>query len=138
MMIGADTRIPPAIMNQGLRNSSNIGRSYASPRAAARGWEYPRAAARGLGEVCSLHAGASFHRSPQRLAMVQVLRQDRVEIVAGPDERIVDAEPGAAAPHFDQVLVERLDVAFPQRARIAQQIGQLFHPLEARGAGEGE
>ncbi len=47
-------------------------------------------------------------------------------------------DPGAAAAHLDQVLLERFEVAVAQRARVAQQVRQLFHALEARRAGERE
>jgi hypothetical protein len=61
-----------------------------------------------------------------------------VEVVAGAHQGIVDAQPGAAAAHLDQVLLQRLDVAVAQGARVAHQLRQLLHPLEAGGAGEGE
>ena len=66
------------------------------------------------------------------------MRQHRVEVVAGADQVVVDAQPRAAAPHLDQVFFQRFQVAVAQGARIAQQLRQLLHALEARGAGERE
>ena len=44
----------------------------------------------------------------------------------------------AAAAHLDQVLLQRFQVAVAQRPRVAQQVRQLLHALEARRAGERE
>src|SRR3954451_11493213 len=82
--------------------------------------------------------GAGLYRVFPGHAVVEELRQHRVQVVAGADEGVVDPLAGAAAADLDQVLLERLQVAVAQGARVAQELRQLFHPLEPRRAGEGE
>src|SRR5207247_2139675 len=61
-----------------------------------------------------------------------------VEVVAGADEGVIDAFLGAAAADLDEILLEGLDVAVAQGARVAQEIGKLLHSFEAGGAREGK
>src|SRR5262245_531081 len=109
MMIGDRTSTPPAAMNQGLRNRDEKLDTVGGPRGRTRS-----------------------HTS------VQELGKNGVEIIAGAGQLIVDAQPGAAPAHLDEVLFQGLDVAVAERARIAQQRGQLLHALEAGAAHERE
>src|SRR5262249_55396951 len=67
-----------------------------------------------------------------RLAVVQELRQHGVEVLGRVDQGVVDALPGAAAADLDQVLLQGLDVAVAQGARVTEQVDELLHALEAR------
>src|SRR5216684_2627334 len=67
-------------------------------------------------------------------AMVQELGEHGVEVIAGSDQRVIDASADAAAADFDQVFLERLQIAVAERARVAEQVRQLLHALEARAA----
>src|SRR5437773_992608 len=69
-------------------------------------------------------------------AVMEELRQDGIEVLARMDELIVNAFSGAAAPDLDQVFLQRLQIAVAQGARVAQDLRDFLHSLEARRAGE--
>src|SRR5260370_42604354 len=56
-------------------------------------------------------------------AMVQEFGKHGVEIVARARQLILDAQPCAAAPPFNEALLQRFDVTVAQSARVAKQIG---------------
>jgi len=62
---------------------------------------------------------------------VQELGEDGVEVVVGPDELVVQPQPGATSANLDEVFLQRFHVAVAQRLGIAEQVGQLLHALEA-------
>src|SRR5581483_4887275 len=70
--------------------------------------------------------------------MVQELGKNGVQVVPGLDQGIIDSLSGAAPAHFHEVLFQRFQVALAQRARITNELWQLLHSFEARGAGKGE
>src|SRR6185369_7195831 len=90
----------------------------------------------GLRNSSSIAAG--LYRGFPGHPAVEELGQHGVEVVASADQRVVDPLAGAAAADLHQVLLQRLQVAVAQGARVAQEVGQLLHPLETGGAGERE
>src|SRR5262245_36954923 len=129
MMIGELTSSAPAAIAQGLRNQSAI-RTFGSV--------YPPPPLRGSREEnrSRRRPGAAADAALQ--AVVQELRQDRLQRLAGSHQQVIDAAAAATAAHLVEVFAQRLQVAVAQRPRVAEQVRQLLHPLEPGHAGEGE
>ena len=68
--------------------------------------------------------------------MMQELGEDSIQVFARVHQLIVNSFSGATAADLDQVLLESLQVAVAEGAGIAQNLGELLHPLEPSGAGE--
>src|SRR5689334_19360185 len=130
MITGALTAAPPIAMDAGMRKNANM------PRRLGCGSRFRPSNSR-VPSRERLAVAADLGR-PDGVAVVQELGQHRVQVLAGANQGVVDAQPGAAAADLDQVLLQRLDVAVAQGPRVAHQVRQLLHALEARGAGEGE
>src|SRR5439155_4993950 len=86
----------------------------------------------------SSYMNAGLHRGLERHTVMQKLRQHGVEIIAGPDQGIVNGAADAAAADLDQVFLQRLQVAIAQGTGIAEQVRQFFHAFKPRAAGKGE
>src|SRR6266446_4344843 len=135
MMMGALMSAPAAARYPGLVKSSSMSRQILKTSPSP----HPSPPPPGGRETCSSpspwwgRAGVGGTSSrPRRLgrclesrhAVVQELRQHRVEVLAGVDEHVVDALAGTAAAHLDQVFFQGLDVAVAQGARVAQEVVQ--------------
>ena len=56
--------------------------------------------------------------------MVQELGKDGIQVVAGANERVIDAAASAAPANFHEEFLERLQVAVTQGAWIAKEMAQ--------------
>src|SRR5579864_1306822 len=110
MRMGELTRAPPATMYHGCKKNSIGRRPQRSNGAGVR----PLAP----GFTVSTHGTAGPLGVADVHAVMQELGQDRIEIIPGADQPIVDPQPRAAAADLDQVFLQRFEIAVAQGTRI--------------------
>src|SRR5436190_7996730 len=130
MMIGSESSAAPGSTNSGCRNKlethGGITRSfYGSFDIRLFSRDSKRSAPR----------ASRARRMPHADAMVDVMTQHRIEVIARAHGLVVDRLPRAVSPHLVEEVPHGFEISLAQRTRIADQLARLFEPFEAGGAG---